>query len=163
MSLVHKARHRLSAAIATSPGPGSPRADMAGAVDGARTRIWPRGVAWPRTHAGSLTATLVGCLVIGAVVVRLQDLMLAPRLTDETQEVLIGLQVYRGHVLPLVGVDTYIGSLFSYLIAAAFALFGPRPEIGRLLVLVFGALGVVPTFLLGRAIGGPGARGRSSG
>jgi len=129
----------------------------------------PRGDAGERRRlkghrrGALLTAAVVGAIVVGAVIDRLPDLMLVPRLTDETQEVLIGLQIARGQALPLVGVDTYIGAMFSYLLAGAFAVLGPRPETGRLLVLGFGALGVVPTFLLGRSVGGPGGRGQVAG
>jgi len=86
--------------------------------------------------------------------------MLVPRLTDETEEVLIGLRIFRGEALPLVGMNTYIGGLFSYVLAGAFALFGPRPETGRMVALVFGTLGVASTYLLGRSVGGAGSRGR---
>jgi hypothetical protein len=109
----------------------------------------------------TLVATgLVCAIILGAVAVRLRDLMLVPRLTDESREVMIGFDIYRGMVRPLVGIDTYIGSMFSYLVAGAFFVLGPRPDAGRLLVLGFGALGIVPTYLLGRAVGGPGLRGQ---
>lgn len=129
---------------------------------------------WPAAERAGWTALaarpavlidcgLVGAIVLGAVALRLSNLMIVPRLSDETHEVLLGLRIARGEVFPLVGVNTYIGALFSYLIAAAFHLVGPRPEVGRLTVLMFGALGVIPTYLLARRLGGPGSRGRAAG
>src|SRR5690348_15948182 len=96
----------------------------------------PAPVADRRALTTTVTGVAVAAIVLGAVAVRLQDLMLVPRLTDETEEVLVGLRIFHGEALPLVGADTYIGALFNYLLAGAFALFGPHPETGRLLVMV---------------------------
>jgi 4-amino-4-deoxy-L-arabinose transferase-like glycosyltransferase len=86
--------------------------------------------------------------------------MLVPRLTDETLEVGVGLRIARGEILPLTNYDSYDGALFNYLVAGVFWLLGPRLDAGRLLVLVTGALTVIPTYLLGRSLGGPGLRGQ---
>ena len=110
-----------------------------------------------------LDVVAIAGLLGAALLLRLPNLLLVPRLTDETGEVLLGLRIARGEVLPLVGVNTYIGALFSYLVAGAFLLYGPHPEVGRLTALAFGILGVIPTYLLGRRLGGPGRHGRAVG
>ncbi len=79
--------------------------------------------------------------------------MVVPRLTDETLEVVLGLRLAREGGLPLVGVQPYTGSLFTYLVAATFLLVGPKVEAGRLVVLTTGVLTVLPTYLLGRDLG----------
>jgi hypothetical protein len=114
---------------------------------------------WPLAAEAAAVCGIVGL----AVLLRLPTLMVVPRLTDETFEVLLGLRIARGEALALVGVNTYIGALFNYLVAGAFQLLGPRPEAGRLTALLFGVLGIVPTYLLGRRLGGPGWRGPATG
>lgn len=79
--------------------------------------------------------------------------MLVPRLTDESQEVLLGLRLARDGILPLVGVQPYTGGLFSYLVALMFLAVGPKIEAGRLVALVAGTLTIVPTWLLARELG----------
>src|SRR4051812_26183837 len=86
---------------------------------------------WPT----ACEVAVVGLVLGLAVALRLPNLMVVPRLTDETDEVILGLRIARGEALPLVGVNTYIGALFNYLVAAGFRLLGPRPEVGRLTVL----------------------------
>lgn len=71
-------------------------------------------------------------IVLVALALRADGLMLLPRLTNETGEVRIGLQVARGETLPLVGVKPYTGGLFTLLVAGAFRVLGPSIEIGRL-------------------------------
>ena len=115
-----------------------------------------------RLHSG-LVWGAVGVLVLAALAWLLRDLMVLPRLTDETREVWLGLQIARGDVLPLTGVQPYIGALYSYLVAGAFVLLGPRIDVGRIVVAEAGALTIIPTFLLGRALGGPGWRGQAVG
>jgi len=106
---------------------------------------------------------MVGVMLAVAVLLRLPSLMLVPRLTDETNVVILGLRIARGEAHPLVGVNTYIGALFNYLVAGGFLLLGPRAEVGRLTALVFGVLTIVPTYLLARRLGGPGWHGRAAG
>ena len=100
-----------------------------------------------------LEAAAVTLLLIVAAAVRADGFMVVPRLTDETFEVLLGLQLAREGGLPLVGVQPYTGSLFTYLVAASFLLVGPKIEAGRLVVLATGILTVLPTYLLGRDLG----------
>lgn len=101
------------------------------------------------------TAALIG-LVLLALALRWPDLMLVPRFTDELLEVQPGIQIARGQAFPLVNWQPHIGAMFNYLVAAAFLLVGPRIEVGRLVVMLLGALTVVPAYLLGRGVGGRG-------
>ena len=91
--------------------------------------------------------------MILAAAVRANDLMVVPRLADETLELLPGLHLSREGGLPLVGYAPHIESLFTYLVAASFLLLGPKIEAGRLLVLTTGVLTILPTYLLGRDLG----------
>lgn len=108
-----------------------------------------------RDRATRREATAVAFLLLAALAVRWPELINVPRFTDETREVMLGLQIARGEVHPLTNATPHIGSLFNYMIAVAYLMVGPRFEIGRELVMVFGALTVVPTYLLGRSIAGP--------
>ena len=72
-------------------------------------------------------------------------------------EVLFGLEISRAEMFPLTGADTYYGPLWSYLLAAAFSVFGPSLVLPRAIVMVTGSLAVVVTYLFGREIGGRAA------
>ena len=117
----------------------------------------------PRTALG-LEVSAVALLMVVAAAVRMDGFMVVPRLADETLEVLLGLRLAREGGLPLVGVQPYTGSLFTYLVAASFLLLGPQIEAGRLVVLTAGVLTVLPTYLLardlGQSLGGSVGRGR---
>jgi hypothetical protein len=95
----------------------------------------------------------VGALLVVAAAVRLDNYMVVPRFADETLEVLLGLKLVREGGLPLVGFAPHIGAMFSYLVAAAFLIVGPKVEAGRLVVLTAGTLTVLPTYLLARDLG----------
>lgn len=103
------------------------------------------------------------CGIVGlALALRLDGFMVVPRFTDETWEVLLGRRMALEGSVPLVGVQPYIGGLFSYLVALAFLLLGPKIEAGRVVAVVSGALTILPTCLLARemarALWGPGSR-----
>jgi len=93
-------------------------------------------------------------LVLAALALRWPYVSLIPRFTDETLEVLHAAAIARGEILPLTNYDSYYGSLFNYLIAIPMALLGTDPLLPRWIVMVLGALTVVPTILLGREIAG---------
>jgi diacylglycerol kinase len=101
----------------------------------------------------SIEVVVVGAVLALAALVRADDFMVVPRLTDETLEVVLGLRLAREGGLPLVGYAPHIGGLFTYLTAGMFLLLGPKIEAGRLLVLTTGVLTVLPTYLLGRDLG----------
>jgi 4-amino-4-deoxy-L-arabinose transferase-like glycosyltransferase len=118
----------------------------------------PRSAVWLTRVSLSTTAVevaAVSALALIALAVRWPELMVVPRFTDEGAEVILGWHIAQGHQLPLVNWQPHIGAFFNYLVAGAFFVLGPRIEAGRLLVVVLGALTVVPTYLLGRSIGGP--------
>jgi hypothetical protein len=90
-------------------------------------------------------------LGLGAVL-RADDFMIVPRLTDETQEVMLGLRLAREGIVPLVGVQPYTGGMFSGLVGMMFLAVGPKIEAGRLVALLAGTLTILPTWLLAREL-----------
>ena len=84
---------------------------------------------------------------------RLPHLWTIPTLTDEANEVLRGLAVAEGRLLPLTNVNTYLGSFYNYLLAAVFLVVGPSIFAARALVALAGALTVPATYLLLRELG----------
>ncbi|MCL4395185.1 MAG: glycosyltransferase family 39 protein, partial [Chloroflexi bacterium] len=97
---------------------------------------------------------LVAGLVIAALAVRLPELLLIPRYTDEWAEVFWALDIALGKHLPLTGVDPYDGPFFAYLIAGLFRVFGIGLAVPRLAICVFGSLTVAATYVLGRLMAG---------
>lgn len=89
-----------------------------------------------------------------ALAIRLPDLTLIPRYSDEGIEVLQGLDIALGRALPLTGVNPYYGPLFAYLLAVLFRLFGVHLETPRLVAAVAGALLVVAAYWLARLVRG---------
>jgi 4-amino-4-deoxy-L-arabinose transferase-like glycosyltransferase len=84
---------------------------------------------------------------------RLPHLWTIPTLTDEANEVLRGLAVAEGRLLPLTNVNTYLGSFYNYLLGAVFLVVGPNIYAARLLMALAGALTVPMTYLLLRELG----------
>jgi 4-amino-4-deoxy-L-arabinose transferase-like glycosyltransferase len=120
------------------------------AAIGVARRWGGAALVWPRLSEGAL----VGGLVLLAVALRLPYLWDVPRFTDETDEVLLGLQIARGQRLPLVNQEAYIGPFWNYLLAGVFLVTGPSLFVPRMVALVFGALTVVPSYLLARELAG---------
>lgn len=110
------------------------------------TRRWP--------SIDRLSALLLAGIILLGAGLRLRRLMEVPSLTDETDEVLRGLTIAQGRVLPLVNDDAYIGALFNYLVAGLFRLVEPSPMLPRLLVCATGLLTILVTERLGRMVGG---------
>src|SRR4051794_20971057 len=100
-----------------------------------------------RLTVGLEVAAVLAILALG-LVLRTNGLMDLPRFGDETREVQLGLRVARGEAFPLVGVDPYVGALFTYLVAGAFWMVGSTIEAGRLLVMTAGLLTIGLTYLL---------------
>ena len=84
---------------------------------------------------------------------RLPHLWTIPTLTDEANEVLRGLAVAEGRLLPLTNVNTYLGSFYNYLLGALFLAVGPSIYAARMLTALAGALTVPMTYLLLRELG----------
>ncbi|MFN8521917.1 MAG: glycosyltransferase family 39 protein [Chloroflexota bacterium] len=89
-----------------------------------------------------------------ALVIRLPYLATIPSLTDEAYEVLRGLQIARGELLPLTNVNAYLGSGYNYLLAAMFLLIGTDASVSRALVCAIGAAAAPATAVLARTLGG---------
>src|ERR1044072_9152909 len=77
-----------------------------------------------------------------------------PRFTDELPEVLWSLPIARGEGLPLVANDPHYGPLWNYILAGAFLLVGPNPDVLRLVTLGLGAAQVVLTYFFARDVAG---------
>ncbi len=87
-----------------------------------------------------------------ALVVRWPYLSTAPRFTDEIQEVLRGLLISQGRLLPLTSVDSYIGAIQNYAVALVFLVSGQNPWSPRLISWFLGGLTVGLTYPLGMEI-----------
>ncbi len=138
-----------------------PRSTTRRAVPGRARR--PRSARRPTDQPGRL-ATLaawrgtefiaVALLVLLAAAVRWPYLMRLPKFTDETVEVRWVFQIVAGERFPLTAFDPYYGPIHAYILAACFKLFGYHMVLPRLVSLIFGALTVGATYLLGREMAG---------
>lgn len=133
-------------AIASAPGPRM--AAWAGRLPSSRA------AAWAGLSARGWEIALVGALLGAALLLRYPNLWTDPRITDEWQENLVALQIARGEELPLTNWDAYDGALWNYLVAAGYLLLGQWLWVPRVVALVVGTLTVLPTYLLGRELGG---------
>jgi 4-amino-4-deoxy-L-arabinose transferase-like glycosyltransferase len=136
------------------------RTTRPGADQNVRCERAARGLASARV----VEPLLVGALVGVAAVVRWIDLWTLPIFTDEGDEIGLALRIVRDGARPLTNDDPYLGPLFNYLLAGLFWIVGPGPWLPRALMLVLGALTVVPTYLLARelSLGAGAGRGRAS-
>ena len=98
--------------------------------------------------------SLVLAATILAVALRAWNLWDIPGPTDELQSVQRGLAIARGEMLPLTDHEPYIGSAWTFLLAAGFLLVGPSELVGRTLTLIVGAATIPTTYLFAREIGG---------
>lgn len=102
----------------------------------------------------SAAAWAIPAVLFGVgLTLRLPHVWTIPTLTDEANEVLRGLAVAEGRLLPLTNVNTYLGSFYNYLLAGLFLVLGPDLFAARALVAVAGALTVPATYLLARELG----------
>ncbi len=108
-----------------------------------------------RSRGTALEVVILVVVVLAALALRLPFLQTIPAFSDELDEVQLALGMLRGEPIPLTNITTRIGALFNYLVAGAFALFGPQVIVPRALVMVFGTLTVPAAYLLGRQAGGP--------
>jgi 4-amino-4-deoxy-L-arabinose transferase-like glycosyltransferase len=107
-----------------------------------RVRSWRR-----------LDLLLVAVLAFLALVVRLPNIWLVPRFTDETLEVLHSLAIVRDGTRPLTNYDSYYGALYNYLVAGALLFSGESALAPRVVVLLAGVATVVVTYFLGTEVG----------
>ena len=97
----------------------------------------------------ALVGLSIGLVAVGARVWELRDV---PRLTDETDEVMHGLAIARGELLPLTNVDAYIGPLWSYVLALGFLVVGPSSLLPRVMTLLVALATVASVAWLGREL-----------
>lgn len=99
-------------------------------------------------------AVLVASLLGLAGAVRWPYLLLSPQFPSVGATILRALDVADGRALHLVDQAPYLGAPFVYLLAAVYKVFGSSVEATLLLPWALGTLTVVPTYLLGRQLGG---------
>ena len=92
---------------------------------------------------------LVG-LGLMALALRFPHHQTIPGFSDETEDIYRAALTARGQLFPLTDTSTYIGSLWDWLMAAAFRLRDFSLYAPRALVLAFGVLTVVACYPLGR-------------
>lgn len=96
---------------------------------------------------------VVGLFLV-ALAIRWPYLLRLPHFTDETVEIEWALSIWRDGIRPLTASDRYYGPLHPYIVALCLWLFGPSIVLPRAIVMVFGALTVSLTYLLGRSVAG---------
>ncbi len=91
-----------------------------------------------------------------ATLVRLPNVLLIPRFTDEINHIIwaADLALGQGGPFRLRALDLYRGPIFEYLLVVFFRIFGLDPGLPRLVVLAFGAATVGCTYLMGRLMKG---------
>jgi len=109
------------------------------------------------SRTASRESLLLGGILVVALVLRLPYLWDVPRFTDELQEILWSLAIYRGEIMPLTAVDSYYGPLWSYLMAGSFFLdpTGRYLEfLPRVLATLLAVVSVAATYYVGRDMAG---------
>jgi 4-amino-4-deoxy-L-arabinose transferase-like glycosyltransferase len=112
---------------------------------------WARG--WARLYA-HVDTLVIGALVALALAIRWPNLLLSPQFPAVGGTILLALDIADGRALPLADDAPYLGAVFIYLLAGVYKLFGPSLEATLIVPWVIGGLTIVPTYLLGREIGG---------
>lgn len=97
---------------------------------------------------------LVGTLLALAGYVRWPYLLLSPQFPSVGDTIMMALDVAEGRAFYLSDSAPYLGAPFIWLLALVYKVAGPSLEATMLLVWALGTLTVVPTYLLGREIGG---------
>ena len=115
----------------------TPRTVGAPGIDPRLARLWPL------------------LLFLLAVLVRLPKLTTIPAPTDEVDELLVALTIYRDGAHPLTTSEPYLGPLFVYLLAGAYTLLGPTLTAARTVALVSSALVAPAAAWLGASVRGP--------
>jgi hypothetical protein len=102
-------------------------------------------------------AALISMAVLLAGTVRWPHLMLSPQFPSVGETVLLALDVAAGRAFYLADSAPYLGAPFLWLLALVYRVFGASIETTQVFVWTLGALTMVPTYLLGRELGGRGA------
>lgn len=104
---------------------------------------------------GVVTDVIIGAVLFGVgLAVRWPNVLLSPQFPSISTTILLALDVAEGRVFPLVDQAPYLGAPFVYLLAAVYKIFGPSVEATLAVPWAIGGLTVLPTYLLGREIGG---------
>lgn len=98
----------------------------------------------------------VASLLALAGAVRWPHLLLSPQFPSVGDTILMALDVADGRAFYLRDSAPYLGAPFLWLLALVYRLFGPSLEATMLVAWTIGTLTLVPTYLLGRAVGGRG-------
>lgn len=107
-----------------------------------------------RTGVRDMAGLLAILLLLADIPLRLWNLWLIPRIGDEWGEIFLAYRIFRGQVLPLTDTAHDIGSLYNFLLAGLFHIFGPSLDLPRLFVMLLSVLTVYVTFLIGRMLFG---------
>jgi 4-amino-4-deoxy-L-arabinose transferase-like glycosyltransferase len=97
---------------------------------------------------------LVSAVAVLAGAIRWPNLLLVPQFSSGGEAIQMALDVADGRAFYLREVSPYIGTPYLWILALVFRLFGPSVEATMLVTWTIGALTIVPTYLLGREIGG---------
>src|SRR3954453_7451708 len=97
---------------------------------------------------------LVSTLVLAAGLVRWPNLLISPQFSSGGTAIPMALDIADGRAFYLREVSPYIGGPYIWLLALVFKLFGASVEATMLVTWAIGALTVIPTYLLGREVGG---------
>lgn len=92
-----------------------------------------------------------------ALIVRWPNLLLSPQFSSVGATIRLALDIADGRAYPLADQAPYLGTPFIYLLGAVYRLFGPSVESSLAVPWLIGGLTVIPTYLLGREIGGRAA------
>lgn len=96
-------------------------------------------------------------LFLLALLVRLPKLTTIPAPTDETDELLVALEIVKHGAHTLTTSEPYLGPLFVYLLAGSYAILGPSFVASRVVALICGALVAPAAWAFGRAAHGQAA------
>src|SRR5439155_20365086 len=127
--------------VATAtPTPATAEALPAAVAEERRSRGTPPGSGASKSERWTLRWELAAVVaLIGlAFLLRWPNYLQVPSFTDELEEVQWSAWIAQGQFHSLTDVDPYDGSLFNYLLAGLFVLFGPQLYLPRLFVLVVG-------------------------
>lgn len=121
--------------------------------------VWPLARDAIRALAVSrvMDALLVGALVVLAGAVRWPHLLLSPQFPSVGGSIMMALDIAQGRAFYLHDQAPYLGAPFIWLLALVYKVFGPSIESTMMLMWAIGSLTVIPTYLLGREVGGRAA------
>lgn len=132
---------------------------MAVSVHHGATVVPSRATTAPRAGVSARLGIVAEALVVLGLVavgglVRWPNLLLSPQFSSVGETAMRALDVVDGRALYLTDSAPYLGAPFLYVLALVYRLFGPSVEATVLVAWTIGTLTIVPTYLLGREVGG---------